>query len=176
MCLYLVEDEALIHRKIHSSIQRFRFSKRSPRSLETAKRTVAHRAAVETVNITMRAIELYETNLAALGIKRDGTGEQKLTLRALNKLKRIREKRRSADDKKRALRRAMYGGGDLFDRTEELEQARAELELAQKEAELKLTQKRQDIEHAIETAKLSDEAREKVSALAQETLGRRLKA
>lgn len=121
----------------------------------------------------MRATELYETDLKALGIKRDGTGG-KLTLRALNKLKRIRANRKKYEDQKRALRRAMYGNSDLQQTQAEIAQAKDELELQHTKAEFELDRKIADIERQIQRAELNTESKEKISAMAKKMLRRRL--
>jgi len=129
--------------------------------------------ACRTIYMGMRAIELYETDLAALGLKQEGRPTRDLTLKAINQLKRIRANKRKAAEQTQAFRSIMYGGGESSERSEDIEHERKELELERERAEFELEQQKQEIEWAIKTAKLSDEAKEKVSALARRTLGRR---
>ena len=85
----------------------------------------------------MRAFELYPTDFQALGLYNPAndrlgkrpqltTGNRKITLRGLNRLKHIRNRRRAEARKHANLVRAMYGNPDIRD--QELQQQEQRLE------------------------------------------------
>ena len=124
----------------------------------------------------MYAYELYETPLEELGLKSAFPRSNKLTLRHLNKLNRIKKNREREQTARQALVRLMYGDQDF--QHSHLE-ARLEQERLQHELELAkqgLEQDRLKIEHEIELAKLSDEGRAKVRDVAHKVIGRKLKS
>ena len=112
----------------------------------------------------MRAFELYEFSHSQLGLKAVLPRGHDLTLRHLNKLKHIRKRRAEERAEKLSLVRRMYGSNDVDETALDIEKQKLELDML-----------KQDIQHAIDTAKLSDQSKAKVQDMAQDALGRSLK-
>ena len=122
----------------------------------------------------MRAFELYGTDFQALGLYNPANDRlrekpqydakiRKLTLRDLNRLKHIGNRRRAEARKHSNLVRAMYGNSDL-----------RELELQQQEQRLETL--RGQIAFEIDAAEISTEDKEHIRRMAMDAIGRQRKA
>ena len=121
----------------------------------------------------MRVYELYETEFEALGIydptddglsrrHQSGARGQKITLRHLNRLKHIRNRRRREQAKKQALVQTMYGNPDF-----------RELELEQQEQKLETLQGQITLE--IDAAKIDQETKDHIRQMALDGTRKRKK-
>ncbi len=119
----------------------------------------------------MRAFELYPDDFKALGLynpendrlrekPRWATNARKITLRDLNRLKHIRNRRREEARKHSDLVRAMYGNSDIQG-----------LELQQQEQQLETL--RGQIALEIDAAEISAEDKDRISKMAMAAINRR---
>lgn len=131
----------------------------------------------------MRAFELYEFSPAALGIYQSQDGRSganiddvripRLTLRHLNKLKHIRNRRQIEHDRKIAELPKIYGDDDLGGDRAEAENERLEHELEM--AKLDLERDKLKIENEIDEAELDDKKRQKINSMAMRAVERQKK-
>lgn len=126
----------------------------------------------------MRAYELYETNLVALGVydpaddelrRREfgDTRKPKITLRDINRLKHIRNARKREKEKKLEFVPVMYSDAKFEQQASEqdleLERQKHELELAK----LELERDQLELQNDIEKAEIDHEQRSNIRKKAQ---------
>jgi hypothetical protein len=116
----------------------------------------------------MRARDFDIGRLKALGLI--AHGRQKLTLRALHQLKRIRRRREQEHERKAALVRVMYGNEGMREQAFEREQAEKELELERRRLELEGL--KDGIELMLAKAELAAADKAKIVKMAAKTLQR----
>ena len=129
----------------------------------------------------MRAKELYENDLRALGIyepaedrlgRREVTDTRKgkLTLRNLNRLKHIRNARRAEKEKKAPLLTMMYGDDTMRAEQEAIDADRDKLQQEIELARLELERDKMAIQQEIESAELDNEQRQHIRAMARKAM------
>lgn len=129
----------------------------------------------------MRAWELYENDLRALGIyepAEDRLGQRqmtdtrtnKLTLRVLNRLKHIRNALRAEKEKKIGLLATMYGDDTLTAAQEAIDTDRDKLQQEIELAKLELERDKMAIQQEIEAAELDNEQRKHIRSMARKAL------
>ena len=123
----------------------------------------------------MRASDLYANRSLAEIQNPTSNGQPKLTLRHLHKLKLIRRRQAKERDEKLAMLPVMYGDADHQHRMRELELEQAELEQHKREADDAIDRRELEIEQAIADAELDNKQREKISAMAINTVNRQRK-
>ena len=127
----------------------------------------------------MRAYELYEDAFNAFGIKALGTDKLgkllltdthkgKITLRHLNRLKKIRAIRRLEMLRKQRTVQTMYGDPDI-------KREAAELELEQEKREHELQKLKDEIALEIDKAKIDQETKDHIRQMANKDIQRRRK-
>ncbi len=109
----------------------------------------------------MRYWELKKINLKSINITKDSG--KKLTLRDINKLRKLRELESKRLEKQYAIRQYMYGDND----------DRAQMELEQDKLELEAL--KQDIELIIAKAELDADSKQHITDLATKHAKRSLK-
>ncbi len=129
----------------------------------------------------MRAWELYENDLRALGIYEPAedrlggreltdTRKGKLTLRKLNQLKHIRNARRAEKEKKAPILSMMYGDETMRAEQEAIDADRDRQQQELELAKLELERDKMAIQQEIEAAELDNEQRQHIRAMAQKAL------
>ena len=129
----------------------------------------------------MRAWELYENDLRALGIYEPAedrlggreitdTRKNKLTLRVLNRLKHIRNARRAEKEKKDPIIAMMYGDETIRAEQESIDADRDKLQQEIELARLELERDRMAIQQEIEAAELDNEQRQHIRAMAKNAI------
>ena len=114
----------------------------------------------------MRASDLGLERYKLLGLVRHEKLPKKLTLMALNKLKKNRRLRAAELERKSVLVSTMYGNDDVRQQT-------AELELAGKERELDLERHKLELEAMVAKAEVAAEDKAKISKMAVRQLAKR---